>query len=132
MTVHFIAVTEHMHTCPANPESHAWDIHRTLLATTSGGPCRHPVTVRVGNISAVIPCGRRYPADQQCDACRITITVVHTTSHHTEAVTRSTTPAPTGPAPSRAVSRQPSAGVPADPGHPPLCRPRPEPHRASA
>jgi hypothetical protein len=74
------------HTCPADPEPHPYDTRRTIIAVASGGPCRRPVTVRSGDTTAVIDCGRHVHRDQRCSACRTVviehaITATHT-GHH--------------------------------------------------
>jgi hypothetical protein len=71
----FIQIDIHhlTHTCPAEPEPHTYDTRRTVLAVVSGGPCRQPVTVRSGDTTAVIACGRHVPRQRRCPACRITV-----------------------------------------------------------
>jgi hypothetical protein len=64
------------HTCPANPEPHAYDTRRVIVAIAPGGPCRRPVTVRSGDTLASVACGRHEPTDGQCPACR-TIVIEH-------------------------------------------------------
>jgi hypothetical protein len=86
MTAYLVDVHHLTHTCPADPEPHPYDTRRTIVAISPGGPCRNPITVRCGNKSAVIDCGRHEPADRQCPACTITViehTVTFThTGHH--------------------------------------------------
>jgi hypothetical protein len=87
MTAVQVDVHHYTHTCPANPDqAHPYDTRRTIVAVAPGGPCRRPVTVRSGDTTAVVDCGRHAPAEQQCPACRITViehTVTFThTSHH--------------------------------------------------
>jgi hypothetical protein len=74
MTAYQVDVHHLTHTCPANPdEPHPYDTRRTIVATAPGGPCRRPVTIRCGDTTAVIDCGRHTPSAQQCPACRITV-----------------------------------------------------------
>jgi hypothetical protein len=87
MTAVQVDVHHLTHTCPANPaEPHPYDTRRTIVAVAPGGPCRNPVTVRSGDTTAVIDCGRHVPREQRCPACRITVierTVTFThTGHH--------------------------------------------------
>jgi hypothetical protein len=87
MTAVQVDVHHLTHTCPANPdEAHPYDTRRTIVAIAPGGPCRNPITIRSGNTTAVIDCGRHVPRDQRCPACRIivierTVTFTHT-GHH--------------------------------------------------
>lgn len=76
MTIYAIAVHHFVHTCPANPEPHPTDTTRRIIHTAPGQPCRQPVTIRIGNIAATIPCGRHEPYDRQCGACRPIITTI--------------------------------------------------------
>lgn len=80
MTVYAIAEHHLVHTCPANPEPHSVDIQRRIVHAAPGRPCQQPVTVRLGNTTAVIPCGRYHPYDRQCGACRPIITIVQVTT----------------------------------------------------
>ncbi|MFI5491360.1 hypothetical protein [Actinoplanes sp. NPDC051859] len=74
MTTYQVDIHHLTHTCPAFPDDpHPYDTRRTVLAVVPGGPCRQPVTVRSGDTTAVIACGRHVPRDQQCPACRITV-----------------------------------------------------------
>jgi hypothetical protein len=86
MTAVQVDVHHRTHTCPGDPEPHTYDTRRTVVAVAPGGPCRNPVTVRSGDSSAVIDCGRHVPREQRCPACRITViehTVTFThTGHH--------------------------------------------------
>lgn len=86
MTFIHVDINQLTHTCPANSESHPYDVRRTVVAVLDGGPCRRPITVRSGDVEATIPCGRHEPYGRQCPACRTTviertITTVHT-GHH--------------------------------------------------
>ena len=77
MTAYLVDVHHLTHTCPADPDTeHRYDTRRTIVAVSPGGPCRRPVTVRSGDATAQIPCGRHVPRDQRCPACR-TIVIEH-------------------------------------------------------
>jgi hypothetical protein len=90
MTIHVVAIGQWAHRCPNFPDGHIYRTARTLLAVIDGGPCRTPVTIRCGDTSATIDCGRVYPADRQCPACRITVTEHTITTHPaTNVLTRS-------------------------------------------
>jgi hypothetical protein len=73
MTAIQVDVHHVTHTCPADPQPHPYDTRRTVIAVVPGGPCRRPVTVRSGDTTAVIGCGRRLPREQRCPACRVTV-----------------------------------------------------------
>ena len=73
MTTYQVDIHHFTHTCPADPDPHPYDTRRIVLAVVPGGPCRRPVTVRSGDTTAVIACGRHVPREQQCPACRITV-----------------------------------------------------------
>ena len=77
MTAVQVEVHHFTHTCPANPEPHPYDTRRIIIAIARGGPCRRPVTVRSGDATTVIACGRHVPREQRCPACRITV-IEHT------------------------------------------------------
>ncbi|MCZ7472757.1 hypothetical protein [Micromonospora sp. WMMC273] len=82
MSIHTVDVVQLLHTCPAEPEPHPYDIRRTVIDVIDGGPCRNPVTIRCGDIVTQIPCRRHEPTKRQCGACRIivierTITNLH-------------------------------------------------------
>ena len=127
MTAYQVDVHHLTHTCPANPdEPHPYDTRRTVVAIAPGGTCRRPVTVRSGDTTAVIACGRHEPRHRQCPACRITViehTVTFTHTGHQAAGNH--TPAPAGLAthPCRACGK-PLAAVLADRGTHLLCRPQ--------
>ncbi|MEU4714083.1 hypothetical protein AB0F73_10605 [Micromonospora purpureochromogenes] len=74
MTIHLVDIEQVIHTCPAYPEPHPFDIRRTLVDVIPGGPCRTPVTIRCGQVTATIPCRRHEPAKRQCGACRVIVT----------------------------------------------------------
>ncbi|WFE29651.1 hypothetical protein O7623_10880 [Solwaraspora sp. WMMD791] len=82
MSIHLVDVVQVLHTCPADPQPHPYDIRRTLVHVTPGGPCRAPVTIRCGNTTTTIDCGRHRPAAHQCGACRTTV-VERTITHRT-------------------------------------------------
>ena len=83
MSIYRIAVHQTTHTCPGEPTPHVTAIHRRVLTVIDGGPCRAPVTVRCGDTTVTIACGRHEPTDRQCPACRTIITEhTITTSHH--------------------------------------------------
>jgi hypothetical protein len=73
MTAVQVDVHHVTHTCPADPESHPYDTRRTIVAIAPGGPCRRPVTIRSGDTTAVIDCGRHVSREQRCPACPITV-----------------------------------------------------------
>jgi hypothetical protein len=79
VTVYAIAEHHLVHTCPANPQPHAVDIQRGIIHAAPGRPCQQPVTIRIGNTTAVIPCGRHETSARQCGACRPLITIVQVT-----------------------------------------------------
>ncbi|OHX04601.1 hypothetical protein [Micromonospora sp. WMMB235] len=84
MSIHTVDVVQLLHTCPAEPEPHPYDIRRTVIDVIDGGPCRNPVTIRCGTTTQ-IPCGRHEPSKRQCSACRVivierTITNLHPTA----------------------------------------------------
>jgi hypothetical protein len=73
VTAHLADVHYYTHTCLADPQPHPYDTRRTVIATNPGGACRRPVTLRTGDTTIVIACGRRLPREQQCPACRTTV-----------------------------------------------------------
>lgn len=84
---HYIVdVHHHTHTCPGSGQTHIVDTRRTLVATEPGGPCTRPVRVSCGERTVMVSCARAVPAAQQCPACRVTITVRHTTTTHHDGV----------------------------------------------
>ena len=82
MTFVHVDIHQYTHTCPADPEPHAIDIRRRIVATLDGGPCRNPITVRSGDTVAVIACGRHEPHDRQCPACQVTVIERSITTTH--------------------------------------------------
>ena len=84
MTAYLVDVHHLTHTCPADPdEPHPYDTRRTIVAVTSGGSCRRPVTVQSGDTTALIACGRHVPREQRCPACLITVIEHSVTFTHT-------------------------------------------------
>ena len=80
---HFLVdVHEITHTCPADPEPHAIDTRRRIVAATYTGPCLSPVPVRVAGREVPVACGRRLRRDEQCDNCRPVIEIRNRTSTH--------------------------------------------------
>ncbi|SBT69201.1 hypothetical protein GA0070622_6321 [Micromonospora sediminicola] len=73
MSIHTVDVAQLVHTCPAEPEPHPYDIRRSVIDVIDGGPCRNPVTIRCGDTITQIRCGRHEPTHRQCSACRITV-----------------------------------------------------------
>ncbi|SBT41821.1 hypothetical protein [Micromonospora narathiwatensis] len=82
MTIYLVDVEQVIHTCPAHAEPHPYDIRRTVVDVIPGGPCRAPVTIRCGQMTATIPCHRHEPAKRQCGACRVIVTERTITNHH--------------------------------------------------
>ncbi|PWU55779.1 hypothetical protein DLE60_27365 [Micromonospora globispora] len=74
MTIYLVDVEQIIHTCPADPGPHPYDIRRTLIDVIPGGECRAPVTIRCGDTTTQIPCHRHEPAKRQCGACRVIVT----------------------------------------------------------
>ena len=71
------AVTQHqvLHTCPADPEPHPIATTQTVVHVTPGRTCLTPVTIRIGNTTRTVSCGRRLPYERQCGSCRTIVTV---------------------------------------------------------
>ena len=83
MTFVHVDVHHDTHTCRAFPTGpHPYDTQRAIVAVVDGGPCRRPVTVRSGDTTAVIACGRHLPHDRQCPACHITVIEQAITTTH--------------------------------------------------
>jgi hypothetical protein len=80
MSIYAVAVHHLMHTCPANPTPHPIDTTRRVVNVVAGRPCQAPVTIRIGDTTAVIPCGRHEPDDRQCGACRSMVTTIAVTT----------------------------------------------------
>ncbi|WP_188188920.1 hypothetical protein [Nonomuraea sp. SYSU D8015] len=53
-----------------------WSVTRRVVDQADGGPCLRPVEVKANGQRRLIACGRRLPADRQCDACRVRVQVV--------------------------------------------------------
>ncbi len=128
MTAYQVDVHHLTHTCPANAEPHPYDTRRTIVAVVPGGRCRRPITIRSGDTTTVIACGRRMPRDQRCPACRITVVEHAVTFTHTGPHTPATQPMRTGLAaePCR-VCGGPLAAVLAEHGTHLLCHSRRKP-----
>ena len=127
MTIYLVDITQYTHTCPGDAEPHPVDIHRQIVAVIPGGECRTPVTIRAGNTTATIACGRHEPADRRCGGCRTIISEHHITTVHLAHVTAGDPPGPAGLADQPCAGcRQPLAAVLADTGHHFGCTPRPQ------
>jgi hypothetical protein len=107
---HYVIDVHHnTHTCPNDGTEHVVHTRRTLVATEPGGPCTRPVRVTSGDRTVMVACARAVPAPQQCPACRVTLTVRHTTTTPLEHRPRTATPDVPVPAPSGYL-RQPCRG----------------------
>ncbi|MBB5870577.1 hypothetical protein F4553_003956 [Allocatelliglobosispora scoriae] len=82
MTVYGVDVSILTHLCPADHTRHECDRAQYIAYVIPGGECRSPVTVRCGNATAVIACGRHEPHHRQCQACRNLVVVVTEHYHH--------------------------------------------------
>ena len=83
MTIYLVDIEQILHVCPSWPDDpHPYDTRRTVIDVIPGGPCRTPVTIRCGDTTTQIPCGRREPAHRQCGACRIIVTERTITNRH--------------------------------------------------
>ncbi|MBU8857427.1 MULTISPECIES: hypothetical protein [unclassified Micromonospora] len=82
MSIHLVDIVQVLHTCPAEPEPHPYDIRRTVIDVIDGGPCRNPVTIRCGTTTVQIPCRRHEPTKRQCGACRVIVTEHTITNLH--------------------------------------------------
>ena len=82
MTYVLVDVHHRAHTCPGIAEPHPYDTTRTVVGYVPGGPCRQPVTIRSGDATAIIACGRHSRRDEQCPACRVTVTERRITTEH--------------------------------------------------
>ncbi|BCJ74508.1 hypothetical protein CS0771_40520 [Catellatospora sp. IY07-71] len=85
MSIIRVEVDYYRHTSPANPEPHVVDTRQKIADVIPGGACLTPVTVRSGDTTRTIACGRHEPASRQCRACRVTIIEVRTNVHDTGA-----------------------------------------------
>ena len=70
MTTYVVDVHHDMHTCPADPDPHVFTTTQQVVAVSASGPCRNPVTIRVGDTTATVDCGRHEPDDRRCGNCR--------------------------------------------------------------
>jgi hypothetical protein len=93
---HYV-IDVHHHT-RTNPTGDTSIIHtrRTVVATEPGGPCTRPVRITSGAQMVMVSCARAVPSAQQCPACRVTITMRHTTTSTLGDRDRPATPAPSG------------------------------------
>jgi hypothetical protein len=80
MSVITVDVRETRHTCPANHAPHAVYRQHTVVSTVDGGPCRTPVTVRIGDHIEKVACERHEPAHRRCIACA-TLLIVRNVTH---------------------------------------------------
>ncbi len=80
MSIHAVTVHEYRHTCPADPTPHPVATYRQVVHVAPGRPCQSPVTIRIGDTTATIACGRHEPADRQCAACRTVVTIQSVTA----------------------------------------------------
>ncbi|MEU7743223.1 hypothetical protein [Nonomuraea sp. NPDC049158] len=71
MSRHRVEVTE---TYAKGVQDNPWSVDRRVTATESAA-CLRPVEVKANGQRRLIACGRRLPADRQCDACRVRIHV---------------------------------------------------------
>ncbi len=127
MTIYLIHIHQHTHTCPADPTPHVVHSRRQILAVVDGGPCRTPVTIRVGGTTTTVRCGRHEPADRQCPACRVIVTEQSITTTHLGPAATGQPPAPVGYAnrPCHTCGH-PLAAVLTDQGRHILCAPTAE------
>ncbi len=80
MSIYAVEVFHLIHTCPADLDPHPVDTRRRIVHVTPGGACLTPVTIRCGNTTTVIDCGRHEPAERQCANCRTIVRVLKVTS----------------------------------------------------
>jgi hypothetical protein len=80
VTHYVIDVHHHTHTCPTDSRQHIVHTRQTLVSHEPAGPCTRPVTITCGARTVQVACARARPAAQQCPACRVTITIRHTTT----------------------------------------------------
>jgi hypothetical protein len=80
MSVITVDVHEVRHTCPANHAPHWVSRQNTVVSVVDDGPCRTPITIRVGDAVRQIRCGRHEPEQRRCIACR-TLLIVHNVTH---------------------------------------------------
>lgn len=87
MSIYLVDVHHVTHTCPSSVDPHPYDTTRTVRYVTDGGACRTPVTIRCGDKTVSVACGRHEPAHRQCAACRVIVTERTITAEHlTEAL----------------------------------------------
>lgn len=71
MSRHRVEVTE---TYAKGVKDNPWSVDRRVTASESSA-CLSPVEIKANGQKRLIACGRRLPADQQCEACRVRIQV---------------------------------------------------------
>lgn len=71
MTIFIIDIHHDLHTCPGSATPHPFHTRQEIVGVTPAGRCRAPITIRIGDTTAEIPCWRHEPADRQCGACRV-------------------------------------------------------------
>jgi hypothetical protein len=80
MAIYAVARHDYVHTCPANTEPHPVATIQHILNVVPGRPCQSPVTIRIGNHTALISCGRHNPHDRQCAGCATVVTTLSITT----------------------------------------------------
>jgi hypothetical protein len=56
-------------------------IEHQVVEVMAAGPCQTPVPVRTGGQVALVDCGRRRPAWEQCPACQTHVEIVEIRRH---------------------------------------------------
>jgi hypothetical protein len=97
VTHYVVDIHHHTHTCPNGQQPHPVDTRRTIVSHEPGGPCTRPKTIHSGDQAVRVACGRAVPAAQQCPACRVTVTVRHTTTTDLGPIARNLPIPPAGP-----------------------------------
>ena len=82
MTIYRVLVDQGVYTYPDGGDPHPVDIRRTIIDTVPGGACRTPITVRIGERSVQVACGRRLPPRAHCPACHTIVVQVRITSRY--------------------------------------------------
>ena len=112
MSVYAIAEHHGVHTCPVEAGPHSVHVTRRIINARPGRACQNPVTIRVGQRTAVIPCGRHEPLARQCGACRTLVTITQVTATDLGPAPLGMPPAPTGLAPDPCPTcRRPVAAI---------------------
>jgi hypothetical protein len=76
MPRHIVETHTFTHTCPGNPEPHAVDTWRALIATIPTGPCTNPSKhYRADGSIELVDCDKVLPPDRCCPGCAVTIEV---------------------------------------------------------